>query len=146
MSYANSPPNNKTTLIIQNYTNSPSNNKTTLIIQNYSIFLSRITKGKPLRDHHLLITERASILILILIIIISTIIAALIHRSLGRSNETTKASLLLCNTTDTGVHLTQLITKSVKASIHMLKLRHDGLKSHTTTRRRISGGGRNSGG
>ena len=30
------------------------------------------------------------------------------------------------------VHLTQLITESVKASIHMHKLCHDGLKSHST--------------
>ena len=34
---------------------------------------------------------------------------------------------------DTGVHLTQLITESVKASINALKLRHNGLESHTTT-------------
>ena len=42
-----------------------------------------------------------------------------------RSNETTHDSLSSCNTTNTGVHLTQLITKSVKASIHVLKLHHD---------------------
>ena len=50
----------------------------------------------------------------------------------------------LCNTTDTNVHLTQLITESVKASIHALKLHHDGLKSHSTTQQRRSRGGRNS--
>ena len=44
--------------------------------------------------------------------------------------------------TNTGVHLTQLITESVKVSIHALTLCHDSLKSHTTTRRRRSGGGR----
>ena len=113
--------------------------------QNYSPFLSRMTKGKSLRGRHLLITRKASILILI--IIISTIIAILICWSLGRrkgrSGETTEASLSSCNTTDIGVHLTQLITESVKVSIHALKLRHDGLKNHTTTRRRRSGGGRN---
>ena len=43
-----------------------------------------------------------------------------------------------CNTTDTGVHLTQLITECVKVSIHALKLCHDHLKSHTTHRRRRS--------
>ena len=59
-SYANSPPKYMTTLIILN--------------QNYSPFLSRMTKGKSLRGHHLLITRRASILILILIIIITSTI------------------------------------------------------------------------
>ena len=38
--------------------------------------------------------------------------------------------------TNTGVHLTQLITESVEASIHMLKLCHDVLESHTAHRRR----------
>ena len=105
-----------------------------------------MTKGKSPRGYHLIITGRASILILI--IIINTIIAILIYQSLlrrkGKSGETTKVSLSLCNTTDIGVHLTQLITESVKASIHVLKLRHDDLKSHTTTRGRRSRGGRNS--
>ena len=39
------------------------------------------------------------------------------------------------------VHLTQLITESVKASIHVHKLCHDGLKSHFACKRRGSGGG-----
>ena len=114
--------------------------------QNYFPFLSRMTKGKSLRGRHLIITSKASILILI--IIISTIIAILICQSLqrrrGRSGKTTEASLSSCNTTNTGVHLTQLITESVKASIHALKLHHDDLKCHSTTRRRKSRGGRNS--
>ena len=38
-----------------------------LSIQNYSRFLSQMTKGKSLRSDHLLITEKASILILIII-------------------------------------------------------------------------------
>ena len=105
-------------------------------------------KGKSLRGRHFLITGKATILILI--IIINTIIAVLICRSIwrrrGRSGETTEVSLSSSNTIDTVVHLTQLITKSVKASIHVLKLRHDGLKSHTTTWKRRSGGGRNGGG
>ena len=67
-------------------------------------------------------------------------------RRRGRLYEATKASLSSCNTTDTGGHLTQLITESVKASIHALKLHHNCLKSHTTTRRRRSGGGWNRGG
>ena len=39
-----------------------------------------------------------------------------------------------------GVHLTQLITESVKASIHVLKLCHDRLEGHTTYGRRRCGG------
>ena len=116
-----------------------------LLFQNYFPFLSRMTKGKSLRGCHII---RVSILILIPIIIISTIIAFLICWSLQKrresSCETTDASLSSCNMTDTGVHLTQLITESVKVSIHALKLPHDGLKSHITTRGRRSGGGRNS--
>ena len=128
------------------YANSPPKYKTTLIIQNYFPFLSRMTKGKSSRGHHLIITRRASILILISIVI--TIITILIRWSLRRRRrrrrrgETTKASLSSCNTE--GVHLTQLITESVKASIHTLKLRHDGLEGHTTTQRRKSKVGRNS--
>ena len=126
------------------YANSPSKYKTTLIIQNYSHFLSRMTKGKSSRGHHLIITKRASILILISIVI--TIIAILIRRSLWRKKrrkgETTEASLLSCNTK--GVHLTQLITETIKASIHALKLRHNGLEGHTTNQRRRNKGGRNS--
>ena len=40
--------------------------------------------------------------------------------------------------TNTGVHLTQLIAESVKASIHAHKLCHDGLKCHSTHRRQRS--------
>ena len=101
-----------------------------------------MTKGNSSRGHHLIITGRASILILI------TIIAILICLSLWRwrwrSDETTKASLLSCNTTNMGVHLTQLISESVKVSIHVLKLRHDCLEGYTTIWGRRSGGGRNS--
>ena len=43
--------------------------------------------------------------------------------------------------TNMGVHLTQLISKSVKASIHVHKLCHHGLKCHSTHWRRRSGGG-----
>ena len=41
-----------------------------------------------------------------------------------------------------GVHLTHLIDERVKARIHALKLRHDGLQGHTSFRRRRSRGGR----
>ena len=56
----------------------------------------------------------------------------------GRLYKATKASLPSSNTTDTGVHLTQLITECVKASIHALKLCQDDLKGHTTRRWRRS--------
>ena len=56
----------------------------------------------------------------------------------------TKASLLSFYTINTSVHLTQLISESVKASVHALKLRHDGLQGHITSRGRRSRGGRNS--
>ena len=46
-----------------------------------------------------------------------------------------------CDTIDTGVHLTQLIAESVKASIRVHKLCHDGLKCHSTHWRRRSKGG-----
>ena len=103
-----------------------------------------MTKGESLRGRHLIITGRASIRIITII----TILAILIYQSLWkrrrRSAETTKASLSSCYTTDTGVHLTQLIRESVKASIHALKLCHDSLEGHITSRGRRSGGGRNS--
>ena len=74
-----------------------------------------------------------------LIIITRAIIIALILRNLWRwrwrCSETTHDGLLSCKTINTGVHLTQLITESVKASIH------DGLKSHTTRERKRSRGG-----
>ena len=105
------------------YTNSPPKYKTTLN-QNYSPFLSRMTKGKSLRGHHLIITGKASILIITIIIIL---ICRGLWKRRWRSSETTKASLSSCYMTDMSVHLTQLIRESIKASIHMLKLCHDSL-------------------
>ena len=58
------------------YANSPPRNKTTLIISKQLPFFITNDKGKSLRGRHLLITERASILILL--IIISTVIVVLI--------------------------------------------------------------------
>ena len=55
----------------------------------------------------------------------------------------TKASLLSCYMINTGVHLTQLISESVKLSIHALKLRHNVLQGHITSQGRRSKGGRN---
>ena len=88
-------------------------------------------------SRHLIITRRA--------IIISTAgaIVTLILRCLRRGNHcvTTHHNLSSRNTTDTGVHLTQLIVESVKASIHVHTMCHDGLKCHSTCWRRKSGGG-----
>ena len=61
-----------------------------------------------------------------------------------RRHEATKMSLPSGNTANTGVHLTWLITKCVKASIHALQLHHDHLEGHTTRRWRRSGGSRRS--
>ena len=107
-------------------------------IQNYSPFLSLVTKGSK-SSRHLIITGWASTIDLITIIIKVTIVF-LILRSLwrrrARLDEATKASLPSSNTTNTSVHLTQLITENVKASIHALQLRHDHIKSHSTPKRR----------
>ena len=92
--------------------------------QNYSLFLSWMTKGKSLRGR-LIITRKASNLILILIL-------RSLWRRRWRSNKAIKASPSLCNTTNTGVYLIQLNSKSIKMSIYALKLHHDYLKSHTT--------------
>ena len=103
-----------------------------------------MTKFKSLRSNHLLVTGRASTIILISIITTEAIITLILWslwRWRGRSSETTHDSLSSCDTTITGVHLTQLITESVKASIHVHKLYHDGLESHSTRRRRRREGG-----
>ena len=92
-------------------------------------------------SRHLVITGCASIPILIIIIVIGVVLGCL-ERRRGKLHETTKASLPFGNIADTSIHLTQLITESVKASIHALKLHHNRIKSHTTHRRRGSGGGR----
>ena len=81
---------------------------------------------------------RVSILILILIIIIVVIEVTIrcLWRRRGRLHKAIKTNLSSCSTTDMGVHLTQLITECVKASIHAPKLRHKHLKGYTTHRRR----------
>ena len=81
---------------------------------------------------HLVVTGRASILILIIVVGVTIIVLRCLWKRRGRCHEATKASLLSGNTADTGVHLTQLITECVKASIHALKLCQDDLKGHTT--------------
>ena len=93
--------------------------------------LSQISKGKSLRGHHLVITGRASIILIIL-------------RRRGRGmlwrgwrSKANHASLFAGNATDLGVHRTHLICEIVKTttkvSLHSLKLHHDGLKGHTTS-------------
>ena len=106
--------------------------------QNYSPFLSRMTKDESSRGRHLIITGRAIILILI---IITILICQSLWRKRWRSGEASKTSLSSYYTNDIGVHLTQLIRESVKASIHALKLRHDSVQSHTSRSSRGSGGG-----
>ena len=100
-----------------------------------------MTKGKSLRGCHLIITGRASILILIITSIV-ILISGSLWRRIWKGSETTKMSLSLCYTTDTGVHLTHLINERFKASIHVLKLCYDGLQGHTSYRSGKSKGGR----
>ena len=129
----NTPPNKKIS-----YINSPPKNMTTLIPKTTSPFCHEWQKASN-SSIHLVVTERASIRIFMLIIIEVTIIILVLKclwRRRGRCHKATKASLSSCNTTDISVHLTQLITKCVKASIHALKLHHDRLESHTRRRRR----------
>ena len=110
-----------------------------LLYQNYSPLWQRVSTS----DRHLIITGRASTIVLISTIIARAIITLILgSRWRWRSNsETTHNSLSSCDTTNMGVYLTQLIIKSVKASIHAHKLCHNGLKCHSTRRRRRGGGG-----
>ena len=115
------------------YTESPPKNKTTLKTQNYSPFLSRMTKGKSLIGRHLVIIERASIILIILIIIIKRGL----YRRRGRTSKTSLASLPTGNASLEGLHLTHLISEIVKTttqvSLHPLKLLHNGIEGHTTS-------------
>ena len=96
------------------YTTPPPISMTTLMSKLLPIFITS-DKGVNTSSRHLIITGRASTIVLITIIIKVTIIV-LVHRNLwrrrGRLDEATKVSLSLSNTVDTGVHLTQLITKA----------------------------------
>jgi len=114
-----------------------------------------ITKTTPIFCHkwlrvrvssrYLVSAGRASIYILIIIIVVRTIIVLECRRCLrrrkGRLYKATKANLLSSNTADTGVHLIQLNRECIKASIHVLKLCHDRIQSHTSHWNRGSGGG-----
>ena len=87
-----------------------------------------MTKGKSLRGHHLVITRRASIILLVINII---------SRGLWRRSKTSHASLPTGNVAYSGVHLTHLISEIVKTttkvSLHPLKLLHNGIEGHTTS-------------
>ena len=124
------------------YTNLPHMSMTTLISKLLPLFVMS-DKGQ-VNHRHLIITWWAIIIILSIINTIRAIIT-LILKCLGRRRgshcETTHHNLSSRNTTDMGVHLTQLIAKSVKVSIHAHKLCHDGLKCHPTRWRRKSEGG-----
>jgi len=99
-----------------------------------------MTKGKSLRGCHLIITRRACIILSSTSIII--LISQGLWRRRGRGCKASHASLSVFNASCSGVYLTHLISEIVKMSIHPLKLRHNGLKSHTSYRGRRSRGGR----
>ena len=82
--------------------------------QNYSPFLSRMTKGKSLRGRHLVITRRASIILMIISII--TLISQGLWRRRGRRSKAVDACLSACNTSYPSVHLTHLISEIVKTT------------------------------
>ena len=113
---------------------------TTLISKLLPLFVTSV-KGVSTLSRHLIITRRAIIIILSIISTARAIILILRCHGRGSHLVTTHLSLLSCNMTDTGVHLTQFIGKSVKAIIHAHKLCYDGLKCDSTHgRRRHSGG------
>ena len=83
-------------------------------------------------SRHLIITRQVSTIILINIINAGAIITLILEsrwKWRRSNNETTDDSLSSYDTTNIGIHLTQLITKSVNVSIHAHKLCHDGLES-----------------
>ena len=113
------------TKISISYTNSPPKTMTTLIPKTTPPFCHEWQRVSNSSSHRV-VTGRASILILILIIImvvgvtIIVLVLKCLWRKRGRRHEATKASLPSSNTVDMSVHLTQLITKCVKVSIHVL--------------------------
>ena len=126
------------------YTNPPSMSMTTLISKTTHPF-SQEWQRVSILSRHLIIARWASISILIIIVGVIVIVLGCLGRRRKRLHEATKVSLPSRNRADMGVHLIQLITKSIKvsikASIHALKLHHDRMKSHTTSRGRRSRGG-----
>ena len=92
-------------------------------------------------SRYLIITRQAIIIILSIINTIGAITLILRCLEKGSHCVTIHHNLSLCNMIDTGVHLTQLIAESVKASIHAHKLCHVGLKCDSTHERRRRRGG-----
>ena len=122
------------------YTNPPPMSMTTLISKTTHPF-SQEWQRVSILSRHLIIARWASISILIIIVGVIVIVLGCLERRRRRLHEATKVSLSSRNRADMGVHLIQLITKSIKASIHALKLPHDRIKSYTTHRRKGSEGG-----
>ena len=98
-------------------------------------------KGVSTSSRHLIIIRRVIIIILSIINTIGAITLILRCLEKGSHCVTIHHNLSLCNMIDTGVHLTQLIAESVKASIHAHKLCHVGLKCDSTHQRRRRRGG-----
>ena len=71
-----------------------------------------MTKGKSLRGHHLIIIERASIILIIL----KRRNYKMLWRSKGRRSIATDVSLSACNASYPSVHLTHLINEIVKTT------------------------------
>ena len=94
-----------------------------------------MTKGKLLRGCHLVITRRASIILIIISII--TLISRGLWRRNGRRSKAADARLSAGNASYPSVHLTYLISEIVKTttkvSLYPLKLCYDGLEGHTTS-------------
>ena len=119
---------------------------TILISKLLPLFVTSDRQRVSISSRHLIITGRASTIILISILMAGAIITLILRgwwRWRGSNGETTHDSLLSCDTTNMGVHLTQLIIESVNARNHAHKLCHGCLKCHSTYRRRRSGGGWN---
>ena len=117
---------------------------TTLITKTTSPFCHEWQRVR-VSSRHLVIVGWACIAIILIIkgssiIIISITLIRKGHKS-GRHGITTHLNLTSSNAAYMGVHLTQLITESVEASIHVLKLHHDVLECHSTHRRGGNGCG-----
>ena len=104
------------------YTNPFPMSMATLIFKTTSSFCHE-WQMVSISSRHPVIAGWASISIIIIIIVIEVIVIILgcLERKRGRLHEATKVSLPSSNMVDTGVHLIQLITESIKASIHALK-------------------------
>ena len=98
------------------YTNPFPMSMATLIFKTTSSFCHE-WQMVSISSRHPVIAGWASISIIIIIIVIEVIVIILgcLGRKRGRLHEATKVSLPSSNMVDTGVHLIQLITESIKA-------------------------------